>query len=282
MKDDGPAEKLAEKLVGGGRSEGGRSEGGGSEGGGSGGRRSAIVVEAERRVQERTARLGGEIRAMRTRRRWSQQDLATRAEVGRMVIGRAERALGQVELETLERIGLVLGVPLTVGFGRDGVEDVADAGHLAIQELILRIGRASGFRAQFELPTRPNEPWRSIDVVLGSERRRLALAIECWNTIGDLGAATRSSRRKAAELQDLAVGRWGAEGRAGLVWVVRETARNRALVRRYPEIFAAAFTGSSRGWLATFAAAAEPPAAPGLLWCDVATERLHAWYRTRR
>ena len=241
-----------------------------------------MAVEAERRARERIARLGGEIKAMRTRRRWSQEELATRAYVGRMVIGRAERAVGQVEIETLERVALALDVPLTLGFGRDGLQDVADAGHLAIQELILRLGRATGFEGQFELATRPNEPWRSIDVVLGSERRRMVLAIECWNTIGDFGAATRSSRRKAAELQDLAIGRWGPEGRAGLVWVVRETARNRALVARYPEVFATAFTGSSRGWLATLTAGAEPPTAPGLLWCDVATGRLHAWYRSHK
>lgn len=228
------------------------------------------------------ARLGGQVKAMRTRRRWSQEDLATRADLGRLVIGRAERAVGRVELETLERIALVLGVPLTVGFGRDGLEDVADAGHLAVQEMVLRLGRANGFHAQFELPTRPSEPWRSIDVVLGSERRRLVIAVECWNTIGDLGAATRASRRKAAEVQDLAVGRWGAEARTGLVWVVRETSRNRALVGRYPEIFATVFTGSSRAWLTSLTAAAEPPTAPGLVWCDVATGRLHAWYRSRR
>lgn len=219
---------------------------------------------------------------MRIRRHWSQEELATRAGVGRMVIGRAERAVGQVELETLERIALVLDVPLTLGFGRDGLLDVADAGHLAVQEIALRLGRVAGFDRQFELSTRPNEPWRSIDVVLGSDPRRLALAIECWNTIGDFGAATRSSRRKAAELQDLAIGRWGPEGRAGLVWLVRETARNRALIARYPEVFATAFTGSSRGWLAALTAGAEPPIAPGLVWCDVATGRLHAWYRTHR
>ena len=219
---------------------------------------------------------------MRTRRHWSQEELATRAGVGRMVIGRAERAVGHVELEALERIALAFGVSLAVGFARDGfrdVADVADAGHLAIQEVILRLGRVAGFERQFELPTRPNEPWRSIDVVLGSDARRLAIAIECWNTIGDLGAATRSSRRKAAELQDHAIGRWGAEGRATLVWVVRETARNRALVTRYPEVLATAFTGSSRGWVATLTAGAEPPASPGLVWCDIATGRLHAWYR---
>lgn len=227
-------------------------------------------------------RLGGQVKAMRLRRGWSQQDLATRADVGRTVIGRAERAVGTVELETLERIALALGVPLTVGFARDSMDEATDAGHLALQEIVLRHGRAGGFTGQFELPTRPNEPWRSIDVVLGCEPRQLVIAIECWNTFGDLGAATRSSRRKAAEVQQLATGRWGPDGRSGLVWVVRETARNRALVARYPEVFAATFTGSSRRWLATLTTGAAPPSSPGLVWCDAANGRLHAWYRTRR
>ena len=247
-----------------------------------GGRRSAVAVEAERRVQERMTQLGGQVKAMRKRRRWSQENLATRADVGRMIIGRTERAVGRVELETLERIALALEVPLAVGFGRDGLENVADAGHLAVQEIVLRLGRAIGFGTQFELPTRPNEPWRSVDVVLGSAPRRLAIAVECWNTIGDLGAATRSSRRKAAEVQQLVIGRWGPEGRAGLVWVVRETARNRALVGRYPEIFATLFTGSSRAWLTALTGGGEPPSEPGLVWWDVATSRLHAWYRSHR
>ena len=213
------------------------------------------------------------------RRRWSQADLAARADVGRMVIGRAERAVGTLELETLERIAIALDVPLAVGLGRDGLEEPADAGHLAIQELVLRFGRAAGFEVQFELPTRPNEPWRSVDVVLSSDPRREAVAVECWNTVGDLGAATRSSRRKAVELQDLAVGRWGADAQAGLVWVVRETARNRALVARYPEIFASVFTGSSRAWLATLTVGATPPGSPGLVWGDVARGQLRAWRR---
>ena len=79
-------------------------------------------------------------------------------------------------------------------------------------------------------------------------RRRL-IHVECWNTIGDIGAAARSSARKQAELADLAIARWGTDATTGLVWVVRATARNRALVARYPEVFASRFPGSSRGWV---------------------------------
>jgi hypothetical protein len=55
--------------------------------------------------------------------------------------------------------------------------------------------------------------------------------------------------RKLAELEDLAAARWGSDATVGLVWIVRATTRNRALVARYPEIFAARFPGSSSGWV---------------------------------
>ena len=70
---------------------------------------------------------------------------------------------------------------------------------------------------------------------------------EAWNSIGDIGASLRSSARKAAEADAAAVLAGGDDGpyRVASCWVVRATARNRALVARYPEIFSAAFPGSS-------------------------------------
>lgn len=198
-----------------------------------------------------------------------------------MVISRLERGEGALDIESLDRIGLALEVPLAVGFDRDTHNDVADRGHLAMQELVLRVTRGAGFVRQFEMPTRPSEPWRSSDVGLGMDARRLAIDAECWNTFGDVGAATRSSRRKLVELEHLAVATWGASARARLVWIVRETSRNRALINRYPEVFTSLFTGSSRAWVATLTTGSEPPDGPGLVWCDLATRRLHAWNRSR-
>ena len=232
-------------------------------------------------------RLGGEIKAIRQRRSMTQAELAAKAHLERSLISRAERGIGPFDIGMLERLSIALGVPVNVGFARDPRVDVADAGHLAMQELVLGLGRKAGYAGGFELPTKPAEPWRSMDVVLASEARLRCICVECWNAIGDFGAAARVSTRKAAELEALAVGKWGAEVRVGLVWVVRATARNRTLVARYPEVFAAQFPGSSQRWVAALTGGPgspeppEPPEQPGLVWCDVAATRLFAWRRLR-
>jgi hypothetical protein len=184
------------------------------------------------------------------------------------------------DLDALQRIATALGRPLVVSFGgRDPLTETRDAGHLAMQELILRLGRLNGLAGSFELPTRPSEPWRSIDVCLADPRRSRRIVVECWNPIGDIGAGVRTSNRKQAELHDLAIAGGDDDAVTGLAWVVRATSRNRALVARYPEVFARAFPGSSSGWVATLTNGGPPPGEPGLVWCNVGATRVFAWRR---
>jgi len=247
----------------------------------SGRRRTELAVEAERRNNEQLARLGSVVRAARLRRHLTQQRLGRRTGLSRMAISRAERGHGGgLTLDAWQRIGLALGMPMQVNLQRDPGEEPADAGHLGMQELVLRLGRVAGYRGLVELPTKPDEPWRSIDVALVDDHRRRMIVAECWNSIGDVGAAARTSARKQAEAGALAAARWG-EGPAmtGVVWVVRATARNRALVARYPEVFAARFPGSSAGWVRALNEGVDPPSEPGLVWASVDGTRLWAWRR---
>lgn len=244
-----------------------------------GGRRTTLAVEVERRLRERAAHLGSRIRAMRTRRRWTQRELGRRAELGRLVIGRLERAEGVLDANRLERVAFAFGVPLAVSFDRDPADEVPAAGHLEMQEIVLRHARSAGWDRGFELPTRPADPWHSADVALSSDRHQVAIDAECWNTFGDIGGAVRSGRRKLVELAALAVARWGSAGTAALVWVVRDTERNRQVMRRYPEVFSTHFTGPSRAWVETLTKGAPPPSGPGLVWCETSTGRLRAWNR---
>lgn len=246
-------------------------------------RRPNLATEAARRNAEQLSRAGAELREGRVARRLTQEQVGDRAGIGRGVVSRIERGCGgAVPMDSWQRLGLAVGRPLVVTVQRDRAGETIDAGHLALQELVLRLGRSAGYEGIFELPSRPAEPWRSADVGLASAASHRLLHVECWNTIGDIGAATRSSARKEAELADLAVARWGTAGTSSLVWVVRATARNRAIVARYPEVFAARFPGSSRAWVSAIATGSPPPDSPGLVWADIAATRIFAWRRPSR
>jgi transcriptional regulator with XRE-family HTH domain len=243
-------------------------------------RRPNLVPEAARRSREQLTRAGGELRDARAARHLTQAAAGERAGIGRGVVSRIELGHGgYVSMDAWQRLGLAVGRPIQITVQRDVGGSTVDAGHLALQELVLRLGRAAGYAGSFELATRPSGPWRSVDVGLVAPASHRFIHVECWNTIGDLGAAARSSARKQAEVADLAVARFGREGTSGLVWVVRATTRNRALVARYPGIFASRFPGSSRGWVEALTLGARPPLEPGLVWSDVAATRLIAWRR---
>jgi len=181
------------------------------------------------------------------------------------------------------RVAIVLDLPFEIKFGRDAREETADAGHLALQELVLRLGRAAGYGRTFELPTKPSNPRLSTDVGLVDNSRRRLLLIECVNSLGDIGAATRSSDRKAIEAEGLAISLGHGEPYAVHVcWVVRNTRRNRELLARYPEIFASRFMGSSRAWVRALTTGSDPPPARGLVWSDAKAMRLFDWRRPPR
>ena len=235
-------------------------------------KRTDVEVEAARRNAE-----------ARRRGRLTQTTLGEQAGVSRASVSRLERGRGGgLTLDAWQRMALAVGRPLVVRLQQPVDGETEDAGHLAIQELVLRLGRGAGYRGLVELATKPAEPWRSVDVALVDDTRRRLAVVECWNSIGDVGAAARSSARKASEAEAMAAARWG-EGvpRVGSVWVVRATARNRALVARYPEVFAARFPGSSQAWVTALTTQAPPPSEPGLVWATVDGKRLFAWRRHR-
>src|SRR5687767_15821816 len=92
------------------------------------------------------------------------------------------------------------------------------------------------------MPTKPSDPKHSTDVGLVDHAHQRLLLVECVNSLGDIGAAMRSSDRKAKEADGLAIAL--GHGEPYIVhacWVVRDTRRNRELLWRFPEIFASRF-----------------------------------------
>lgn len=245
-------------------------------------RRLPLGAEADRRNRAQLARLGLDVRWARRRRRLTQAAVGARIGLHQTTISRLERGAGAgLSLHTWQRVALAVGRPLRLELAHDPLGEPVDAAHLALQELVLRLGRAAGYLGTFELPTRPADPRHSIDVCLRDDRRRRLLIVETWNTFGDLGAARRSFSRKIAETKALAVALGhGRPYRVHGCWIVRSTRRNRDLFGRYPEIFAAALPGSAVRWRVALTKGDEPPSEPGLLWCDVRASRIFA--RRRR
>jgi transcriptional regulator with XRE-family HTH domain len=236
-----------------------------------------------RLARECAARFGSRISEARRRRGWTQAALGGKVGLSNSRISQIEAGNSAgVSLETLFALGHVLDLPLRVEFGRDAAGEPADAGHLKVQELMLRLAHRTGRARTFELPTRPLDTGHSIDVCLRDDAQRVLFIEECWNTFGNINAAVRSTRRKVAEAEQFAVA-IGGEGepyRVAAVWIVRDTRANRQLLARYPEVFATTFSGSSAQWVrALTEATARPPAALGLVWCDVHATRLAAWRR---
>jgi transcriptional regulator with XRE-family HTH domain len=244
-------------------------------------RRPELLAEAARRNQEEMARLGAELRRSRRSRRLKQADLAALVGVAQSTISVMERGRGaSLSVDVWQRAFTAVERNLRLQPSRDARDEVADAGHLHVQNVVLRLGRSAGYTGFFELATRPSDPARSTDVGLRDDRRRRLILAECWNTFGDIGAAARSTNRKVSEAEAFASHLWGEEPhRVAAVWVVRATLRNRQLVARYADVFAARFPGSSAGWVAALGRRGEPPVEPGLVWCDVGAGRVFAWRR---
>ena len=172
------------------------------------------------------ALVGTRVREARRRRSWTQDQLARKVDLTPSRLSQIERGDGAgVSLEVWFALAQALEIHLRVEFGRDPIHEPDDAGHLGIQELALRFGRLTGRQRTFELPTKPANPSFSIDVGVRDDSMRILFIEECWNTFGNINAAVRSTRRKIAEAEQLAVAIGSERGayRVAAVWIVRDT-----------------------------------------------------------
>src|SRR5688500_18885900 len=130
-------------------------------------KRPSARIEGDKRALEALAAIGTEARTSRRRRGLSQLEIAARVGVSRAYVAKIEAGLARgVPLAVLFTLGEALGRPLRAELLRDRLDVPADAGHLRIQELVLRLARPAGYEGSFELATRPSDPSRSSDVVL--------------------------------------------------------------------------------------------------------------------
>ena len=149
-------------------------------------RRRAARATGSREANAIAANLGRELRRTRTRRRLTQAELGDKVAVSQAEISALEAGRGaRTPIETWVAIGIALDRPIAIGFSRDVIDPLPqDAGHLAAQELLVRLATAAGWRARIELPSNPRDPAYATDVVLARLDGRLVF-VEIWNRIDD-------------------------------------------------------------------------------------------------
>ena len=225
-------------------------------------RRPPAVLTGVRESRAIAANLGRDLKSTRLRRRLTQGELAALVDLGQSEISYLERGHGaRTSIETWVALGMALERPVAIGFSRDVVDPLSDAGHLAAQELVARLASAAGWRVGFEAPDDPRAPTGHTDLRL--ERTDRLVLVEIWNRIDDLGASVRASDRKV-----------GRHEHATTLWLLLDTAANRRIVREYPAIFRARFRGSSSAWIRALTSGSLPPSEPGIAWVDVRSGRL--------
>ena len=115
------------------------------------------------------------------------------------------------------------------------------------------------------------------------DRYRTLILHEIWNRFGDVGRAVRSTDRKIAEAATIAALIGGDDPyRIASCWLLVDTAANRSVVARYPEIFATRFPGSSLKWVSALTEGGPVPNKPGLAWLDLRASRLVPFRASRR
>jgi transcriptional regulator with XRE-family HTH domain len=226
-------------------------------------RRPPAIVTGAREARAIAANLGRDTKATRRKRHLTQAELGALVDLRQSQVSFLERGHGaRTSVETWIAIGIALRRPIAIGFGRDVVAPLNDAGHLEAQELVARVATEGGWRVRFEAVDDPRAPTANTDLHLTHAAD--VVLVEIWNRLDDLGAAARSSDRKLAV----------ASGRARSLWLLTDTAANRAIVGRYPTILRARFPGSSAAWVRALTIGTPPPVAAGIAWIDVRTGRL--------
>jgi transcriptional regulator with XRE-family HTH domain len=239
-------------------------------------RASAQVVTGRERSAYLAKRVGLGLRESRRAGRLTQAQVADRAGLSQPFWSRLERGAAQhATLETLAACAAAVGTELALFLqAMPGASLPRDVEHLRRQQLVIALAREGGWTALPEHAIDPDARRSgSIDVELERAARREVAVVEILDLMADGGDAMRGLGDKVTAVRRAAPAGCTV---AGLL-VLRRTARNRAIVREFADLFAARFAGSSTDWLAALRDLGRPmPKADGLVWSSVDGRRLLA------
>jgi transcriptional regulator with XRE-family HTH domain len=228
------------------------------------------------RARHLAVRVGTALRDARLAQGLRQVDAATAAGITQPFWSRIERGLETgATLETLAACASAVNVQLAAFIeAMPGASLPRDIEHLRRQRLVVEQAARGGWAATPEAALSGDGPRpRSIDVLLIRAARREAAVVEIWDLITDGGDAMRGLQAKVEATQRRLGSGWNVQG----LFLLRRTARNRALVGELGPLLAARYPASSSAWLAALEDPGRPmPGADGVAWTSTRGDRLIA------
>jgi transcriptional regulator with XRE-family HTH domain len=164
-------------------------------------------------------RFGLSMRALRRRRRWTQQQLAESAGVSRSLVARIEQGQGdRVTVRTLIRVATALGGTVSCRVLRhgEGLDRLLDAAHASLLDTTLSSLHVAGWKTATEVTFNIRGERGAIDILAFHEATGSLLVIEIKSVVPDLQAMLGTLDRKMRVATEIAKERG---------WVARTVSR---------------------------------------------------------
>lgn len=201
-------------------------------------------------------RLGLGYRALRQRRRLTQEQLGAKARVSRSVVCRIERGhADRVAVHTLVRVAAVLDARIDVRlfWQGEGLDRLLDARHAGLVDLVLEILALGGWEVATEVSFNVYGERGSIDILAYHPATRSLLVIEIKSVVPDMQSMLAAIDRKGRLARDIANERGWQVSSVSRLLVLPNDRTSRRRVEDHAATFRTALparTTKVRSWLA--------------------------------
>jgi len=200
-------------------------------------------------------RFGLGVRALRRKRRWTQDELATKADVSRAAVWRIERGhADRVAVHVLVGVAAALGARIDVRlqWQGEGLDRLLDAGHADLVERALDLLTASDWLVATEVSFNVRGERGSIDILAFHPATGSLLVIEIKSVVPDMQAMLSGIDRKGRLARDIARERGWQVTSVTRLLVLPDDRTARRRVQRHAATFRTALPGRTveiRRWI---------------------------------
>lgn len=200
-------------------------------------------------------RFGLGVRALRRRRGWAQDDVATKANVSRAAVWRIERGRAdRVPVHILVRVAATLGARIDVRllWQGEGLDRLLDSGHADLVERTLELLASADWIVATEVSFNISGERGSIDILAFHPETGSLVVIEVKSVVPDMQAMLHGIDRNGRLARDIARERGWKVTSVTRLLVLQDDRTSRRRVEQHAATFRSALparTSDVRRWL---------------------------------